>query len=151
MAKAPRPLPSEFPLPVGTTQTARSLIRMHQYLRGELLKPEGSDEQLVAHVECHRIMAAIETLLAFMRVNFESKALKARRAFPKIGPLGYGEIRSGALRALKQAGDWRTYNEVLESIIAAHQLQLAPPQRKQLLQKLRQGLHALKDAGAVVC
>jgi hypothetical protein len=124
---------------------------MHQYLRGELLKREGSEDLLVAPEECHRQMAAIETLLAFMGVNFDPRALRARRAFPKIGPLEYGQIRSGALAALKRAGDWRTYNEVLDHIIATHQLQLAERQRKHLLQKLREALHALKRVGAVVC
>jgi hypothetical protein len=35
-------------------------------------------------------MAAIEPLLAFMRVNFDPTVLKPRRAFPKIGPVDYG-------------------------------------------------------------
>ncbi|MFC5500145.1 hypothetical protein ACFPOE_21565 [Caenimonas terrae] len=59
-------------------------------------------------------MAAIESLLMFMGANFDPRLLKAKRAFPKIGPLEYGQIRSGALSALKRAGDWRTYNQVLD-------------------------------------
>lgn len=151
MAKAPCPLPNGFPLPVGTTQTARALIRMHQYLRGELTKREEDGDVLVAPDVCHQQMAAIETLLAFMRVNFEPKTLKARRAYPKIGPLEYGEIRSGALRALKLAGDWQTYEQIACAIEDQHNLQLTDPQRRHFLQKLREGVHALKKAGAVVC
>jgi hypothetical protein len=50
-------------------------------------------------------MAALETLLQFMGANFDPTVLKARRAFPKIGPLEYGQVRSGALAALKRADD----------------------------------------------
>lgn len=145
------PPQTTFPFPVATTQAARALIRMHQYLRGELLKRQGSEEVLVQPEVCHEQMAALETLLGFMGVSFDPSVLKAKRAFPKIGPLDYGKIRAGALSALKRAGDWRTYNEVLNEILVVHQLNLTPAERKHLLQKLREALHALKVAGAVVC
>ncbi len=151
MARTGPPTQAQFPFPVGTTQVARGLIRVHQYLRGELLKRPGSDEVLVQPEVCQEQMAAIEALLGFMGVNFDPSVLKARRAFPKVGPLEYGQIRSGALAALKRAGDWRTYNQVLDDISAAHQLQLTAPERKHFLQKLREALHALKTVGAVVC
>lgn len=151
MAQSSPPFSAAFPLPVATVQTARSLMRLHQYLRGELLKREDSEDLLVAHEECHHVMGAIETLLPFLRVHFDPSALKPRRAYPKIGPLEYGQIRAGALAALKRADSWRTYNEVLEHIIATHRLQLTPRERKHLLQKLREALQALKRVGAVVC
>lgn len=106
MGQSRPPLQSPFPLPVATLQSARSLIRMHQYLRGELLKQEGSGDVLVEPAECHEAMAHIEGLLRFMRVNFDPKVLKARRAFPKIGRLEYGQVRAGALACLKRARDW---------------------------------------------
>jgi hypothetical protein len=151
MAQSQPPSTATFPLPVATTQTARSLIRLHQYLRGELLKREDSEDLLVAHEECRRMMAAIETLLPFLRVNFDPSALKARRAYPKVGPLEYGQIRSGALASLKRAGSWRTYNQVLDDIVTTRRLHLTQRERKHMLQKLREALHALKGAGAVVC
>src|SRR5690349_16142918 len=59
MAQSTPPSSAAFPLPVATVQTARSLMRLHQYLRGELLKREDSEDLLVAHEECHQVMGAI--------------------------------------------------------------------------------------------
>jgi hypothetical protein len=151
MGQATSRAQAAFPFPVATTQAARQLIRIHQYLRGELLKGDGHEDLLVRPDECHQQMKAIETVLAFMPVNFDPRALKAKRAFPKIGPLEYGKVRAGALSALKRAGSWLTYNQVLEDICAAYHLELSAGQRKHLLQKLREGLHALKRVGAVEC
>lgn len=151
MSRTTPPPQNTFPFPVATTQAARTLIRMHQYFRGELLKHQGSVEVFVSPEVCHQQMAAIEGLLAFMGVNFDPTALKARRAFPKIGPLDQGQVRSGALSALKRAGDWQTYNQVADDISAVHLLQLSTAERKHFLQKLREALHALKRLGAVVC
>lgn len=145
------PTQAPFPFPVGTTQVARGLIRMHQYLRGELLKYPGGGDVLVQPVACHQQMAAIETLLPFLGANFDPTLLKARRAFPKVGPLEYGQVRSGALSALKRARDWRTCRQVFDDILTVHQLQLTDAERKHFIQKLREALHALKREGAVVC
>lgn len=151
MGRTNPPPQNTFPFPVATTQAARTLIRMHQYFRGELLKHQGSDEVFVSPEVCHLQMSAIETLLPFMGANFDPTVLKAKRAFPKIGPLEYGQVRSGALSALKRAGDWRTCNQVFDDILGVHQLELTAAERKHFLQKLREALHALKRVGAVVC
>ncbi|GEM_PF-3563674 len=151
MGQVSPPQKTEFPFNVATTQASRALIRVHQYLRGELLKRGGADDVLVSPEVCHQQMAAIETVLGFFGANFDPSALKARRAYPKIGPLDYGQIRAGVLYALKDATDWQTYNQIAERIVALHKLQLTPAQRKHFLQKLREGTHALKRAGAVVC
>jgi hypothetical protein len=151
MARTSPPTPAPFPFPVGTTQVARGLIRVHQYLRGELTKRPGSEEVLVQPEVCHEQMVAIETLLQFLGANFDPTVLKARRAFPKVGPLEYGQVRSGALAALKCAGDWQTCNQVFDDILAAHRLQLTDAERRHFIQKLREALHALKREQAVVC
>jgi hypothetical protein len=151
MARTSPPTPAPFPFPVGTTQVARGLIRLHKYLRGELLKRSGSEDVLVQPEVCHAQMAAIETLLPFMGANFDPAALKAKRAFPKVGPLEYGQVRSGALAALKRAGDWQTCRQVFDDILSVHQLELTSAERKHFIQKLREALHALKGVGAVVC
>lgn len=96
-------------------------------------------------------MSNIEQVLGFLGVDFDASKLKARRARPKIGPLGYGEVRSGVLAALKRSGDWQTYNEIADEVLRHHGLTLTAPQRKHFLQKLREVTHALKSAGAVVC
>ncbi len=151
MRKAKIPSTSSFPFNVGMAQAARTLIHVHQLLRGEQLKHCDNEVVLVAPEDCQRHMANIEAVLALLGVDFDPSKLKPRRARPKIGPLGYGEIRSGALAALKRAGDWQTYNQVTDAILQRHGIALTPPERKHFLQKLREALHMLKKAGAVVC
>lgn len=123
MGQVSPPQKTEFPFNVATTQASRTLIRVHQYVRGELLKRDGDDDVPVSPEVCHQQMAAIETMLGFFGANFDPSALKPRRAYPKIGHLDYGQIRAGVLTALKGAGDWRTYNELADHIVALHKLE----------------------------
>jgi hypothetical protein len=53
--------PTQAPcaFPVGKTQVARGLIRVRQYLRGELIKRPGSEDVLVQPDVCHEQIAAI--------------------------------------------------------------------------------------------
>jgi hypothetical protein len=141
---------AEFPFPIGTTQVARTLIRMHQFLRGELVKAANGETVFYSADACHEQMRHIEATLAFMQVNFVPAALKPRKARPKIGPLSYGEIRSGVLHALKQARQWQTYPEIADAILVRHRITLDGPARKHFLQKLREAVHFLKAQGAVV-
>lgn len=151
MRKVPNPKKSTFPFEVATTQTARSLIRIHQLLRGELLKAKDGDDVFVSPADCAQHMANIEGVLRFLDVDFDPSKLKPRRATPKIGPLGYGEVRAGVLAALKRSGNWQTYNEIADEVLRQHGLTLEPAQRRHFLQKLREATHALKSAGAVIC
>lgn len=151
MPKAQSPSTRSFPFDVGVTQAARTLIRTHQLLRGELLKHQDGEEVFIEPQACLQRMAEIEAVLRFFDVDFDPRKLKPRRARPKIGPLGYGEIRAGVLDALKRAGDWQTYNQVADAVLRRHGIDLTPAQRKHFLQKLREATHALKKAGAVVC
>lgn len=151
MTKAQTPPASQFPFDLGITQAARTLIRTHQLLRGELLKHRDGAEVFVQPDACLQRMAEIEAVLRFFGVDFDPRKLKPRRARPKIGPLGYGEIRAGVLDALKRAGDWQTYNQVADAVLRRHGIELTVPQRKHFVQKLREATHALKKAGAVVC
>jgi len=150
MAKAQTPPAGAFRFNLGITQAARTLIRTRQLLRGELLKHQDGEEAFVAADECLQRMAELEAVLKFVDVDFDPRKLKPRRARPKIGPLGYGEVRSGVLEALKRAGDWQTYKQLADSVLLRQGIELAPAQRKHFLQKLREATHALKKAGAVV-
>lgn len=151
MSKVQSPSTRSFPFDVGITQAARTLIRTHQLLRGELLKHQDGEEVFIEPQACLQRMAEIEAVLRFFDVDFDPSKLKPRRARPKIGPLGYGEIRAGVLDALKRAGDWQTYNQIADAVLRRHGIELTAPQRKHFLQKLREATHALKKAGAVVC
>ena len=139
-----------FPFEVNTTQTARSLIRIHQLLRGEQLKHRDSEDAFIAPAACIQHLAEIEAVLKFLSVDFDPSKLKPRRARPRIGPLGYGQVRAGVLAALKRAGDWQTYSQLADEVLRQHGLTLNQAQRKHFLQKLREATHALKVSRAVI-
>jgi len=137
------------PLPIPTTQTARGLLRVYARLKGELQKARSNQDVMVSPEQAHQVMEHIVALMPFLGVNFDPKALKALRTQPKIGPLGYGDVRAGVLAQLRANGDWMTYPAMADGIIAQNRLELTVAQRKHFLQKLREATHALLQAGAV--
>lgn len=139
----------EFPFDIGVTSAARTLIRAHQLLRGELLKHRDGETTFITPDDCVRRMTEIEAVLEFFGVDFDPNRLKPKRARPKIGPLGYGEIRAGVLAALRRADDWQTYNQLADAVLHKHGIELEMRQRKHFLQKLREATHVLKQSGAV--
>ena len=48
-------------------------------------------------------------------------------------------MRAGVLAQLRLRGDWMTYVELVDAILAQHRVTLTPSQRKHFLQKLREG------------
>lgn len=147
--KALKPPTQACPLPIATTQLARALLRLHARLRGELGK-SGDDEELMVDAEAaSAMMLHTEALIGFLGVRFEPKALKPIRTRPHIGPLGYGELRAEILAVLRAHGDWRTYAEIADGILARQGLELEPKQKRHFLQKLREATHQLAKSGAV--
>jgi hypothetical protein len=63
--------------------------------------------------------------------------------------LGYGDLRAGILAVLRSAGDWLTYDEIAQAVLAKAGRTLTGPQYRHFLQKLREAAHVLKAKGAV--
>jgi hypothetical protein len=137
------------PLPIATTQFARALLRLHSRLRGELAKGHDDEELMVDAEAARAMMLHAEALIGFLGIRFEPKELKPIRTRPHTGPLGYGELRAEILAVLRAQGDWLTYAEICEGIIARQSLELEPKQKRQFLQKLREAAHQLAKSGAV--
>jgi hypothetical protein len=146
---ARKPSPTPCALPIASTQLARGLIRLHSRLRGELVKRGTSEAPMVAAEAAHEAMAHIKGVLDFLGINFVPEALKPIRTREQIGPLGYGDLRAGILAVLRSAGDWLTYEEIAQAVIARAQLTLTAQQYRHFLQMLREAAHALKAKGAV--
>ena len=144
--KDPRP---SCPLPIATTSTARNLLRIYARLKGELLKDKTGEDTLVAADEAQQAMAHIAALMPFLGVNFDPKALRPIRTRPHFGPLNHGDVRAGVLAQLRTHGGWLTYVEIADAILTQNRVELTGGQRKHFLQKLREGTHALMQAGAV--
>jgi hypothetical protein len=137
------------PLPISPTQTARGLLRIYARLKGELAKAGAGEDVMAQSDEARRVMEHIAGLMPFLGVNFDPIALKPIRTRPHIGPLPFGDVRAGVLAQLRAHGDWMTYVELADAILAQQRVTLTASQRKHFLQKLREGTHVLTKAGAV--
>lgn len=137
------------PLGISTTQTARGLLRIYARLKGELTKNTFGEDVMVQPSDALSYMSHIEALMPLLGVNFDARALKPIRTRPHIGPLDYGDLRAGALAQLRATGDWMTYPEIADGILAQNRVELTVSQRKHFKQKLREAMHMLKKAGAV--
>ncbi len=137
------------PLPIATVQTARGLLRIYARLRGELAKAKDGEELLMMPADAHAAMNHIEALMPLLAVRFDPSALKPIRTRPKIGPLGYGDVRGGVLAALRAHGGWMSYTELADAVLAKHKATLASPAYAHFLQKLKEAAHVLAKQGAV--
>ena len=137
------------PLPIPTTQVARGLIRIHSRLRGELIKGCTDEAPLVGSSDAQKAMAHIEGVLDFLGVDFVPARIKPVVTRVRIGPLNHGELRAEILAVLRTAADWRTYDEVAQTIVVKRRLTLDQPQHRHFLQKLREATHALVNSGVL--
>jgi len=94
-------------------------------------------------------MAHIAALMPLLGVRFDPAALKPIRTLPKVGPLGYGDVRAGILAVLRANGGSLTYVELADGVLEKHGITLDVPARRHFLQKLREATHALARQGAV--
>lgn len=138
------------PLPVPTTQLARTLIRLHARLRGELLKHSQGEPAFVEAERAAQTLAHIEAVIRFLDVPFDPAAIRPLRTRPHTGPLGHGDLRAETLAALRWRDDWMTYTEIAATIIEKRRLRLDDDQYQHFLQKLREATHMLKGQGAVI-
>ena len=148
MSAPKAPLPS-CPLPISTTQLARGLIRLHARLRGELAKARDDEELLVDGETAAAMLKHLDAVIAFLGVDFAPSAVRPIRTRPKIGPMGYGDLRAEILAALRAKGAWMAYTDIAQAVIAKRSLNLTPAQRRHFLQKLREATHVLAGQGAV--
>ena len=136
-------------LPVATLQTARGLLRIHARLRGELAKAKDGQDVFLEPDDARAAMGHIAALMPLLGVRFDPSAMKPIRTLPKIGPLGYGDVRAGILAALRASGGWMTCSELADAVLAKHRVTLDVPTHAHFLQKLREAAHALASQDAV--
>ena len=136
-------------LPVPTLQTARSLIRLHQRLRGELAKRKAGEALLVDIKRANRAMIAIEALMPILGVDFDASILRVVLSRKRVGPLGHGYMRSGILAALRVNGSAMTYQELADTLLAKHRKTLTADRYRHFIQKIREAVYNLKIRGGV--
>ena len=136
-------------LPVSTLQLSRGLLRLYGRLKSELRKSEGDEETLLDPEAARRYMKHIEGLMPLLGVDFDPDLLKPLRTRVQIGPLDWGDLRSGSLAILKAHGDWMTYREIAEALLARRQVELDVPTLSKFVQKVREALFFQMSVGAV--
>jgi len=134
-------------LPVPTLQTARSLIRLHQRLRGEIAKQKAGERLLVEVKRAKRAIIAIEALMPILGVDFDASLLRVVRNRKRVGPLAHGYMRSGILSALRVSGTAMTYQELANGLLAKHHKTLSADRYRHFLQKIREAVYNLKIRG----
>lgn len=132
-----------------STQLAQGLIRLYQRFAGELEKHRTGEAPLVSAKDAAAGMEHVRALLKVLGTDFDSRRIKPRRTRIQVGPLDYGGMKRGMLRALKIRGDWMTYAEIVDTLVLEHRLNLSVDHRRHFLQKIREAAHALKKAGLI--
>jgi hypothetical protein len=125
------------------------LIRLYQRLAGEIEKAEDGEAPLLSEEDAAAEMHHVTALLAILGVNFDSRRLKARKTRIQIGPLDYGGMRRGMLKALRTTGTWMSYSEIVDALVVRYDLVLTVEQRRHFQQKIREAASILRQAGLI--
>jgi hypothetical protein len=131
------------------TMTARSLIRLHMRLRGELHKAKIGERPLLAAHDAKSVIRSIEWLLEFFEVDFDPTVLCPVLTRSRRGPFGHGGLRRNIVITLRRSDRWMTYKEIVQALIAAHELKFSHPDYRRFLQKVREALYVMKVRGRV--
>lgn len=146
--------PPEPPSKLGlrTTQASRFLIQLHCRLRGEIEKHLAGQAALVPRAHAERDLATIEAALGVLGTETDFGALRPIKHWPKVAVLGYGEMRTGVLKALRRHGDWMTYREMASLILEHRKVEaLSRTEMNHFVQKIREATHILHSRGLVEC
>ena len=141
-------LRSKALLPIPTVQTAQALVRLYGRLKGELSKASAGEDVLIPVGDVTLHMSRIIGLMPLLGIDFDPEAVKTR---VQIGPLKWGNLRSGTLAVLRHRGDWMTYREIADALLARNRKAKAldVAQMSKFVQKVREALFFQMKAGAV--
>jgi hypothetical protein len=115
---------------------------MYGRLKGELEKAAAGEEVLIHAGDAKRHMSRIVGLMPLLGVDFEPEAVKTVRTRVQIGPLDWGDLRSGTLTILRAKGDWMSYREIAQALLARNRKQTVLDVRtmSKFVQKVREAL-----------
>lgn len=136
--KRPEPLLPKLPVSI-----IQGLIRIYGRLQGEIDKTSDGRQRLIEQDQAKEIMGHIEGLMPLSGIDFDPTAVKSIRTRVRTGPLKHGELRHGALTALKKNAGFMTYREIMNFIITKHRLKLSIHEQTQLLQSVKTAMFFL--------
>ena len=105
-------------LPVPAVQTARALVRLYGRLKGELSKASAGEEVMIPVGDVDLHMSRIIGLMPLLGIDFDPEAVKTVKTRVQVDPLKWGNLRSGTLTVLRHRGDWMTYREIADALLA---------------------------------
>ena len=142
---------SKARLPIPSVQTARALVRLYGRLKGELSKASAGEDVLIPVGDVKLHMSRIIGLMPLLGIDFDPEDVKTVKTRVQVGPLKWGDLRSGTLTVLRHRGDWMTYREIAEALLArnrkAQTLDVALMSK--FVQKVREALFFQMKAGSV--
>jgi hypothetical protein len=141
--------PGGHPLGIATRELARDLLRLHMRLKGELAKHAERETTLVGPGEVHRLLASIAGLMRLLEIEFDPMALPTIRTRIQLSPLGYGGMRAGIVKALRESEAALSYEELTQAILARRSAQLSIDRYRRFRQKIREACHALAKRGRI--
>jgi hypothetical protein len=137
------------PLGIATREFARDLLRLHMRLKGELAKHAERETVLVQPGEVHRLLVSIAGLMRLLEIDFDPTALPTIRTRIQLSPLGYGGMRAGIVRILRESEAAMSYEELTQAILARRGAQLSIGRYRRFRQKIREACHALAKRGRI--
>lgn len=138
-------------LPIPTLQTARALILMYGRLKGELDKSARGEAVLIHPGDAELHMSRIIGLMPLLGVDFDPTVVKTVRTRIQVGPLDWGNLRTGTLTVLRAHGGWMSYREIAEALLARNRKQqtLDVAGMSRFVQKVRESLFFQTKGGLV--
>ena len=140
---------SKASLPIPTRQLARNLIYIYARLKGEISKTDDRQALMIPLAQVKAYMRYIQHLMPLLRVDFDPQAIAPVRSKILDGPLKWGELRIGALKVLKNEGDWMTCRQIADAVLLLHRKVLTPIQNAKFLKVMRESLFFLHKAGTL--
>ncbi|MES2784255.1 MAG: hypothetical protein V4684_02245 [Pseudomonadota bacterium] len=136
-------------LPVATTQTARSLIRLYARLKGEVQKAVDGEEALMWPSQAKTYMRYITSLMTLLGVDWDPSLIKPRKTRAKNGPVPWAKLRPGVLAVLRANKGWMTYEEIAVAILKREGVTVEGAPMSLFRQRVREGCWFLVRDGLI--
>ncbi len=126
-------------------------MRLYGRLKGELSKAAAGEDVLIPVGDVKLHMSRIIGLMRLLGIDFDPEVVKTVKTRVHVGPLKWGNLRSGTLTVLRHRGEWMTYREIADALLArnrkAKTLDIALMSK--FVQKVREALFFQMKAGTV--
>ena len=93
-------------------------MRLYGRLKGDLSKAAAGEEVLIPVGDVKLHMSRIIGLMPLLGIDFDPEVVKTVKTRVQVGPLKWGNLRSGTSTILRHRGNWMTYQEIVDALLA---------------------------------